>query len=430
MGHRKPRNTLKKLMLSTQATVKDLIGDIRDTFYPDETQTMAQQLPTAETRLDREVQTAQESEEIKGIDSDFTDAELQTALFQLKRNTAPGPDKITYGMLRNIPDNKLDELLRHINEVWATGELPEEWKEAHVIMLPKRGKLPNTPANLRPISKTSCMGKLMEKMALNRLEWHLEATNQLAHTLVGFRKHVSAQDVAKMIKEQVYDNPSTVQQRTIVAVDLKRAFDNVTHEAILRNLRETNPGNRMCRYVKNFLKDRTVRILDPEGQPSEPFIREPSSSPPLQTLATTSMSLLLFVANALLCLPLASSSQSWPELNPALGKYQDSGKCFPLTEPWYIVFRNYESDPLFGGKAKCIRFTETGPPINGEYPLFSEYGNQSSNSMARLHSSDGYTTRNVINYTSVGGDISIELYVVYFECSACLIQRQTYISGK
>ncbi|KAM7289396.1 hypothetical protein ISCGN_029525 [Ixodes scapularis] len=259
MGHRKPRNTLKKLMLSTGATVKDLIGEIRDTFYPDETQTMAQQLPTAETRLDREVQTAQESEEIKGIDSDFTDAELQTALFQLKRNTAPGPDKITYGMLRNIPDNKLDELLRHINEVWATGELPEEWKEAHEIMLPKPGKLPNTPANLRPISKTSCMGKLMEKMALNRLEWHLEATNQLAHTLVGFRKHVSTQDVAKMIKEQVYDNPSTVQQRTIVAVDLKRAFDNVTHEAILRNLRKTNPGNRMYRYVKNFLKDRTVK---------------------------------------------------------------------------------------------------------------------------------------------------------------------------
>ncbi|KAM7284815.1 hypothetical protein ISCGN_001909 [Ixodes scapularis] len=220
---------------------------------------MAQQLPKAETRLDREVQTAQESEEIKGIDSDFTDAELQTALFQLKRNTAPGPDKITYGMLRNIPDNKLDELLRHINEVWATGELPEEWKEAHVIMLPKPGKLPNTPANLRPISKTSCMGKLMEKMALNRLEWHLDATNQLAHTLVRFRRHVSTQDVAKMIKEQVYDNPSRIQQRTIVAVDIKRAFDNVTHKAILRNLRETNPGNRIYRYVKNFLKDRTQR---------------------------------------------------------------------------------------------------------------------------------------------------------------------------
>ncbi|KAG0424346.1 hypothetical protein HPB47_028425 [Ixodes persulcatus] len=111
MGHRKPRNTLKKLMLSTGATMKDLIGEIRDTFYPDETQTMAQQIPTAETRLSREVQTALESKEDKEIDSDFADAELQTALFQLKRNTAPGPDKITYGMLRNIPDNKLDELL-------------------------------------------------------------------------------------------------------------------------------------------------------------------------------------------------------------------------------------------------------------------------------------------------------------------------------
>ncbi|KAG0434977.1 hypothetical protein HPB47_018752 [Ixodes persulcatus] len=109
MGHRKPRNTLKKLVLSTGATGKGLIGKIRDTFYTDETQTMAQQIPTAETRSGREVQTALESEEIKGIGSDFTDAELQTALFHLKRNTAPGPVKITYGMLRNIPGNKLDE---------------------------------------------------------------------------------------------------------------------------------------------------------------------------------------------------------------------------------------------------------------------------------------------------------------------------------
>ncbi|XP_042145146.1 uncharacterized protein LOC120843266 [Ixodes scapularis] len=131
MGHRKPRSTLKKLMLSTGATVKDLIEEIRGTFYPDETQTMAQPIPTAETRLDREVQTALKSEEIKGIDSDFTDAELQTVLFQLKRNTAPGPDKIAYVMLKNIPDNKLDDLLQHINETWATGELQEEWKKAH-----------------------------------------------------------------------------------------------------------------------------------------------------------------------------------------------------------------------------------------------------------------------------------------------------------
>lgn len=63
-------------------------------------------------------------------------------------SAAPKPDNITYKILKNIPDNKLVVLLRHINEVWATAEIPGEWKEMHEIVLPEKGKLPNTPANL------------------------------------------------------------------------------------------------------------------------------------------------------------------------------------------------------------------------------------------------------------------------------------------
>ncbi|KAG0416680.1 hypothetical protein HPB47_006217 [Ixodes persulcatus] len=177
MGHRKPRNTLKKLMLSTGATVKDLIGEIRDTFYPDETQTMAQQIPTAETRLDQEVQTALESEELDGIDSDFTDAELQTALFQLKRNTAPGPDKITYGMLRNIPDNKLDELLLHINEDGKS----TEWTAKTVKQL---NQIYNMIARITRYNrgmKEHELRKIVEATAYSRVLWSYPYT-QLTQT--------------------------------------------------------------------------------------------------------------------------------------------------------------------------------------------------------------------------------------------------------
>lgn len=39
-----------------------------------------------------------------------------------------------------------------------------------------------------------------------------------------------------------YDVPSTAQLRTIAGVNIKKAFGNVTHEAILSHLREIQPG--------------------------------------------------------------------------------------------------------------------------------------------------------------------------------------------
>ncbi|KAG0431844.1 hypothetical protein HPB47_021374 [Ixodes persulcatus] len=58
---------------------------------------------------------------------------------------------------------------------------------------------------------------------------------------------------------------------TIIEVDLKKAFDNVAHAAILYNLQETQPGSRLFNYIKDFLSERTAQIIVPSGQPSPPF---------------------------------------------------------------------------------------------------------------------------------------------------------------
>lgn len=248
LGQQKPKYTVQRLHLAMGGTPDDLTEQIRNTLYP----------PHNPTPTDIVYPEPATEDEDKGINSDFSPGELYMALHQLTRNTAPGPDKITYAMIRNMPDGKLTQLLDHINQAWRSGEIPHTWKEAHVTLIPKSGKPPNTPANLRPISMTSCVGKVMEKMVLARLEWHLENNGHLPPTMVGFLKHVSTQDVAKRIHEDVYAQPSAAQLRTIVGVDIKKAFDNVLHDAILLSLKTTAPGIRMFNYIKNFLTDRTI----------------------------------------------------------------------------------------------------------------------------------------------------------------------------
>lgn len=165
-------------------------------------------------------------------------------------------------------------MLEEINRVWNEGSLPPQWKEALIIPIPKPGKQPNSIDNFRPISLTSCVGKVMEKMVLRRLEWHMESQNILPETMIGFRKHVSTQDAMLRLKQQIFDNPSSAQLRTVAGIDMSKAFDGVLHTTILNNLKEIYPGRKIYNYIKDFLSNRKAKIkLDDFTSDSHPITR-------------------------------------------------------------------------------------------------------------------------------------------------------------
>lgn len=69
-------------------------------------------------------------------------------------------------------------LLDLFNRIFIEGRVPSTWKEA-IIPIPKPGMDASMPGNYRLISLTSCMCKLMEKMANFRLTLLLEKENVL-----------------------------------------------------------------------------------------------------------------------------------------------------------------------------------------------------------------------------------------------------------
>ena len=73
------------------------------------------------------------------FNKDFTIKELKKALKKC-HDTAVGCDDIHYQFLKHLPFRSLDSLLRIFNQIWHTGILPDSWKEAIVIPIPKPGK--------------------------------------------------------------------------------------------------------------------------------------------------------------------------------------------------------------------------------------------------------------------------------------------------
>ena len=98
------------------------------------------------------------------FDEDFSIQKLNNAIKKAKSGKAPGPDKIANEMIAHLgPLAKLN-LLLIINKTWKTGNLPKSWKTAQVTPILKKGKPAGNPKSYRPISLTSCIGKVAERM--------------------------------------------------------------------------------------------------------------------------------------------------------------------------------------------------------------------------------------------------------------------------
>ncbi|KAH8009662.1 hypothetical protein HPB51_018959 [Rhipicephalus microplus] len=177
LSTKKTWNILRSLLdpsatrTETNATLQRLAGEFQGD--PDQLIEELKQRYTGERKRNVSPTPSQEynGEPNTELDAPITFAEVYAAAQSFKRNTAPGLDGITNAMVRNLSDEALQAITDHFNqEVWTpSGKIPAEWTLAQVVLIPKPGKRRSLD-QLRPISLTSCIGKLFEKVILNRLE--------------------------------------------------------------------------------------------------------------------------------------------------------------------------------------------------------------------------------------------------------------------
>ena len=107
--------------------------------------------------------------------------EVEAATKGLGNWKAAGPDLLVAELLKIDGDDEpiVRERLRAIFvEVWNGGEMPQEWKDATIKVLYKKGDRSNCN-NFRGISLLSHVGKVLAKTITNRLSAFCEANDIL-----------------------------------------------------------------------------------------------------------------------------------------------------------------------------------------------------------------------------------------------------------
>ena len=195
--------------------------------------------------------------------SPFSLNELSTAISNLSSSTASGPDQIAYPLLKHLPEPAKLLFLSIFNRSWHSHTSPFCWKPSTIIPIHKPGKPTSSPSSFRPISLTSCISKLFERLILSRLTFHLESNHLLSTCQAGFRPGRSSLDQILTLSQSIWDGfqKKKPSDRTILAsVDFSKAFDSVWHSALFHKLLSLKLPSCFVLWVRSFLSDRRAKV--------------------------------------------------------------------------------------------------------------------------------------------------------------------------
>lgn len=180
---------------------------------------------------------------------------MYKAIKQLRNGKSAGPDTIPAEALKADEVTTVEMLYQNI---WEEEDIPSEWKEGHLIKLPKKGDL-SSCSNYRGITLLSTPGKTFNRVLLNRMKDAVDP--HLRDQQAGFRKSRSCTDQITtlwIILEQSleWDSPLYVN-----FIDYEKAFDSVDRQTIWRLLRHYGVPAKITNIIRNSYEGMTCRVV-------------------------------------------------------------------------------------------------------------------------------------------------------------------------
>jgi hypothetical protein len=195
--------------------------------------------------------------------------EVEDVLSHMKGKYSLGPDGIPTAFLKGIASSVAAPLSQLFSWSLVTAECARVWKEAIVSPLWKKKGSKAKPDSYRPISKTSSIAKTLEKIITNDLKTLYEVNDVLSTRQFGFRAKRSTVTQLLNCVDEWSKNLNSKLTTHIAYIDFKKCFDSVSHPKLVASLRSVGVGERMVRWVEEYLRGRTQRVSVP-GALSQP----------------------------------------------------------------------------------------------------------------------------------------------------------------
>ena len=180
-------------------------------------------------------------------------------LRQIKPNKAPGPDGISGHILKHCSETLSFPLSILFNKSYRTGNIPDDWKNANVVPIHKKGPK-NDVTNYRPVSLTSLVMKVFEKCIRDKI-YNL-CKDKITPNQHGFLPNRSCTTQLVPFVNSLSFTLNCKGQSDIIYFDFAKAFDSENHDIILEKLQNIFDINGLLlNFIKNYLMGRKQRVI-------------------------------------------------------------------------------------------------------------------------------------------------------------------------
>ena len=231
--------------------------------------------------------------------SPITPSLVRKVLSSKKATSAPGPDELMYGVLLRLPSTHSFLATLFSRLLLDDPDPTAEWCQSEIKLIYKDGDK-NDPANFRPISLTSCVGKIYHQILADRMALYL-SSNGLIDTTVqkAFMRGISGCTDHNLVLQELLAF-AREKKKTLHCTffDLADAFGSVSHDLIKISLERFKFPPQIVSYFVNVYSQLNGSVLTKDwrsenfrfekgvfqGDPSSPIIFLACFNPILEKL--------------------------------------------------------------------------------------------------------------------------------------------------
>ena len=179
--------------------------------------------------------------------------DVEKSLMNIKVSKAVGPDAIPNWELRDIAGILSAPICAMFNSSISQSSLPSVWKSADVIPLPKVANPDCIKKDIRPISLTPVLSKILERFVCDTLWKYMEPT--VDRHQFGAIKGCSTTTALVDLLHTLYE---ACDKPKFVLLDFAKAFDHIDHRTLLRKFQ--GMPEHLFSWLSAFLLDRKQRV--------------------------------------------------------------------------------------------------------------------------------------------------------------------------
>ena len=186
------------------------------------------------------------------LNDPINDEEINKAIKSLKLNKSNGVDDILNEYIISTKHIFLPVYRKLFNLILDNGIIPSDWVKGNIIPIYKSKGNKSEPANYRPITLLSCIGKVFTSVFNSRLTNYLDENRILNETQSGFRKEYSTIDNIMALYTLIEYFKSQKQKLFCCFVDFTKAFDNIWRVGLWQKLLKHGICGKILNVITNM----------------------------------------------------------------------------------------------------------------------------------------------------------------------------------